>query len=379
MKKVALVGSTGSIGRQVINVINRRKSEFSLVAAIANSSVKEFKQQVEKLKPAFAALTDNEAAKAIGNLPQGVRFYSGKEGAMRALEECGADVIFVACGGFEGLAYSLKAAQLNAVIALANKESLVCGGDLLAKIPCTIVPVDSEHSALWQCLNFKRNAPFSRLYITASGGAFRGKKWSGLENVTPQMALAHPTWSMGAKITVDSATLLNKGYEVIEAHHLYNAPYDKITAVIHPQSIVHSMVMFEDGAILAQLSRPTMELPIQLALTYPKRMDAGLENLDFTKAFSLDFEPLERRDYPLFGLALSCGEEGGVLPTALNAASEKAVHAFLNGQIKYTDIFTVCEKVVLSTANRAVGSYGQLEEVNGVSRRKAEQFIKEIR
>ena len=379
MKKVALVGSTGSIGRQVINVINRYKDEFTLSAIVANGSLLPFKEQVEKMKPAYAALVDGEAAKSIGSLPGGVRFYSGKDGAMRALEECGADVIFIACGGFDGLSYSLKAAKLNAVIALANKESLVCGGDLLAKENCTIVPVDSEHSALWQCLNFDRSAPFSRLYITASGGAFRGRKWEELKGVTAVQALAHPTWKMGAKITIDSTTLLNKGYEVIEAHHLYNAPYDKITAVIQPQSVIHSMVMFTDGAILAQLSKPTMELPIQLALTYPNRLDLGLENLDFTKAFSLDFQPLERKQYPMFDLALCCGEEGGVLPTALNAASEIAVYSFLKGEIAFTDIFTVCEKVVSATANCAVSSYGQLEEVNGAARRKAAQFIKEFK
>ena len=379
MKKVALVGSTGSIGRQVINVINRNRGEYSLAAIVANSSVGAFKEQIERLKPAYAALTDTDAAKCIGNVPQGVRFFSGKDGAMRAIEESGADVIFIACGGFDGLTYTLKAAKLNAVIALANKESLVCGGDLLSKLSCTIVPVDSEHSALWQCLNFKRNAPFSRLYITASGGAFRGRRWEELENVTAAQALAHPTWKMGAKITVDSATLLNKGYEVIEAHHLYGAPYDKITAVIQPQSVIHSMVMFEDGAILAQLSRPTMELPIQLALTYPDRLYTGLENLDFSTAFSLDFLPLERKDYPLYDLALRCGEQGGVLPTALNAASEIAVAAFLKGRIKYTDMFAVCEKTVLATSNSAVNSLGQLEEVNALSRQRAARFIKELK
>lgn len=378
MKKVALVGCTGSIGRQVINVIERYPDRFTLVAMVANSSVKEFCGQIERLKPAYAALTDEDAAKSLRRLPDGVRFYGGKEGGLRTMQECGADVIFVACGGFDGLKYSLKAAELGAVIALANKESLVCGGDLLMKKAEKLVPVDSEHSALWQCLNFEKSAPFSRMYITASGGAFRGRKWEELKDVTPSQALAHPTWKMGAKITIDSATLLNKGYEVIEAHHLYCAPYDKITAVIQPQSIIHSMVMFEDGAILAQLSRPTMELPIQLALTYPERLYTGLENLDFSKAFSLGFEPLVRKDYPMFDLALCCGEEGGVLPTALNAASEIAVGAFLNGAIKYTDIHALCERVVSATVNCAVSSYEQLEETDGVSRRLAQKFIKEF-
>ncbi len=379
MKKVALVGCTGSIGRQVINVIERYPQEFSLVAMIANSSVEAFERQINRIKPAYAALSDEKAAELLGEIPAKTRFFSGKNGGLRALEDCNADVIFVACGGFDGLKYSLKAAELGAVIALANKESLVCGGDLLMPKANKLVPVDSEHSALWQCLNFERTAPFSRLYITASGGAFRGRKWDTLKNVSPAEALCHPTWKMGAKITIDSATLLNKGYEVIEAHHLYNAPYDKITAVIQPQSVIHSMVMFADGAILAQLSRPTMELPIQLALTYPDRMDLGLENIDFTKPFSLDFQPLVREDYPMYDLALKCGEAGGVLPTALNAASEVAVGAFLQGRLGYTDIFELSEKVVVATSNEKVREYGQLEQVDCASRRLAQQFLKEFK
>ena len=378
MKKVALVGCTGSIGRQVINVIERYPQKFTLVALVANNSAEAFEEQVNRIKPKYCALTDENAAKRMGEVPQGTHFLSGKDSGLRALECCGADVIFVACGGFDGLKYSLKAAELGALCALANKESLVCGGDLLTGNLQSIVPVDSEHSALWQCLNFKKNAPFARLYITASGGAFRGKKWSELSSVSPAEALNHPTWKMGAKITIDSATLLNKGYEVIEAHHLYSAPYEKITAVIQPQSVIHSMVMFDDGAIMAQLSKPTMELPIQLALTYPERFDLGLENLDFTKAFSLDFKPLVRKDYPMFDLALSCGEAGGILPTALNAASEIAVAAFLNGAIKYTDIYSLSEKIVSDTANCAVQSYEQLEEVDAASRKKAQKIIKEF-
>ena len=378
MKKVALIGSTGSIGRQVVNVIERYPDKFSLVAMVANSSLQAFKGQIERIKPAYAALTDMHAAKGVGNLPVGVRFFSGEDGGLKALLECGADVVFVACGGFQGLKYSLKAIELGAVVALANKESLVCGGDLLKEHMDKIVPVDSEHSALWQCLNFDKRAPFSRLYLTASGGAFRGRKWEELKNVTPEEALAHPTWSMGAKITIDSATLLNKGYEVIEAHHLYGATYDKITAVIQPQSIIHSMVMFEDGAILAQLSRPTMELPIQLALTYPERLNSGLENLDFSVPFSLGFEPLNRKDYPMFDLALNCGERGGVLPTALNAASEVAAGAFLRGELAFTRIHTLAEKVVCATADCAVVSYPQLEEVDRKSRLLAQKYIKEL-
>ncbi|MDE5765694.1 MAG: 1-deoxy-D-xylulose-5-phosphate reductoisomerase [Clostridia bacterium] len=378
MKKIALVGSTGSIGRQVINVVQRYPSRFKPVALIANSSTQVFAQQINGIKPQYAALTDMQAAKSMGGVPSGVTFLSGEDGALKALEECGADVIVVACGGFAGLIYSLKAAELNIPLALANKETLVCGGDLIMPKIGEIMPVDSEHSAIWQCLNFNRNADFARLVITASGGPFRGKQWNSLASVTPAEALNHPTWKMGAKITIDSATLLNKGYEVIEAHHLYNAPYEKIAAVIHPQSIVHSMVQFADGATLAQTSYPTMELPIQLALTYPERLDCGLKQLDFAKALTLDFQPLVRKDYPLFDLALSCGEEGGILPTALNAASEIAVNAFLQGKLRFTDIYTVADKVVQSTVNMRVESYPQLKQADARAREGALKIIEEV-
>lgn len=378
MKKIALVGSTGSIGRQVINVVNRYPSRFKIVALAANASAREFERQINAIKPRYAALADEKAAKSVGEVPAGVNFLSGEDGALKALKECGADVIVVACGGFAGLKYSLEAVELGIPLALANKETLVCGGDLVMPKVKEIMPVDSEHSAIWQCLGFNRNADFSRLVITASGGPFRGRKWEELGGVTAAEALNHPTWKMGAKITVDSATLLNKGYEVIEAHHLYNAPYEKITAVIHPQSIVHSLVQFADGATLAQTSYPTMELPIQLALTYPERLDCGLKQLDFSEGFSLDFQPLARKSYPLYDLALSCGEAGGVLPTALNAASEVAVNAFLKGNLRFTDIYTVADKVVQATKNVRVESYPQLEEADARAREGALKIIEEV-
>jgi 1-deoxy-D-xylulose-5-phosphate reductoisomerase len=241
-----------------------------------------------------------------------------------------------------------------------------------------IFPVDSEHSAIWQCLNFKRDAKIKNLIITASGGPFRNEEWSSLKSVTPAQALNHPTWKMGKKITIDSSTLLNKGYEVIEAHHLYGTPYQNIHTVIQPQSIIHSMVEFDDGAILAQMSNPTMELPIQLALTQPQRLSTGLKPLDFTKPFSINFEPLDRSKYPMYNLALCCGEKGGIYPTALNAASEEAVNAFLNGQIAYTDIFTVTDGVVNATAYQKVESYAQLAAVDKQARIQANKIIKEV-
>lgn len=377
MKKIALVGSSGSIGRQVADVVRRNRDKFEFAALISRRSSDVLSAQLAEFAPKFAALTDAEAAKGV-QVPDGTAFLSGEEGALTALDSCGADVVFVACGGFGGLKYSLKAIELGATLALANKETLVCGGDIVMPLGGDIVPVDSEHSAIWQCLGFRRNAPFSKLVITASGGPFRGRPFSSLTDVTPKQALNHPTWKMGAKITVDSATLLNKGYEVIEAHHLYNAPYSAIEAVIQPQSIVHSMVQFADGAYLAQMSVPTMELPIQLALTYPDRFDLGLEELDFTRAFSLDFLPLDGRDYPMYSLALDCGRAGGILPTVLNAASEVAVSAFLKGAIRFTDIYALSARTVERTTNCAAGSYGQLAEADAAARAFAASLVKGV-
>ena len=377
MKKIALVGSCGSIGRQVADVVRRSAGEFSLCALISNRSLETFNAQIAEFKPSFAVLTDRDAAKGI-IAPRETKVLSGEDGALEALGECGADIVFVACGGFAGLKYSLKAVETGARLALANKETLVCGGDIIMPLVGELVPVDSEHSAIWQCLNFERRAPFERLIITASGGPFRGRKFADLKGVKAADALRHPTWKMGAKITVDSATLLNKGYEIIEAHHLYNAPYSRIEAVIQPQSIVHSMVEFADGAVLAQLSNPSMELPIQLALTYPGRCRSGVAKMDFTRAFSLDFMPLERGQYPMYDLALECGRRGGIMPTVLNAASEIAVWAFLRDSIGFTDIYEISADVVAATPYARAESYSQLCEADGAARRLAARHIKGV-
>ena len=377
MKKIALVGSCGSIGRQVADVVRRSAGEFSLCALISNRSLETFNAQIAEFKPSFAVLTDRDAAKGI-IAPLETKVLSGEDGALEALGECGADIVFVACGGFAGLKYSLKAVETGARLALANKETLVCGGDIIMPLVGELVPVDSEHSAIWQCLNFERRAPFERLIITASGGPFRGRKFADLKGVKAADALRHPTWKMGAKITVDSATLLNKGYEIIEAHHLYNAPYSRIEAVIQPQSIVHSMVEFADGAVLAQLSNPSMELPIQLALTYPGRCRSGVAKMDFTRAFSLDFMPLERGQYPMYDLALECGRRGGIMPTVLNAASEIAVGAFLRDAIGFTDIYEISADVVAATPYARAESYSQLCEADGAARRLAARHIKGV-
>lgn len=365
MKKISLIGCTGSIGRQVIETVRRHKDKFRIVALVANKHSEEFERQKKELCPEISALASEDRVKALC-----------------AAEYADADIIFNAAGGFAGLEYSLRAVKAGKTVALANKETLVCGGEIIMplaqKTGAKILPVDSEHSAIWQCLNYQCGAPLKRLIITASGGAFRGMTPNQLKGVTPDDALNHPTWKMGKKITIDSATLMNKGYEVIEAHILYGTPYERIETVIQPQSIIHSMVEFDDGAILAQMSYPTMELPISLALTYPERLDTALRPMDFKSAFSIDFQPMKREDYPCFNLALKCGEMGGIMPCVLNAADEEAVYAFLNGKIAFTDIYGVVAKVCEDTAFKKAESFAQLEEVDALARQRAKTAIAEL-
>lgn len=376
-KKIALIGSTGSIGRQVINVVNRYPERFEIVAIAANTGGELFQRQMAEQKPAFAAL------RAEGETPQGIpantRFARGERAFEEACAYPSADVVFVAVTGFAGLKAALCAIGAKKDIALANKECLVAGGNLVMPAAeaagVRVLPVDSEHSALWQCLSFDRNAPFSKLILTASGGALRDVPLEKLPDMTAKDALAHPNWDMGAKITVDCATMLNKGFEVIEAMHLYNAPLEKIEVVMHRESIVHSMVAFEDGAVLAQMSYPSMELPIQLALTYPERLRANAAPLDFAKLSALHFSAPDPVRYPCFTLALECAKQGGDMPCALNAAGEVAVQAFLRGQIKYTQIAEIIERTLERTVRRNAESYALLEETDGAARALARSLL----
>lgn len=378
MKSVSLIGSTGSIGRQVCSVVRRYPEKFKLASIVANGSKDEFLAQVQEFRPEYAALADETAGRAIAHLiPQGVKFGYGEEAALSAVAY--GDVAFIAATGFAGLRYSLKATELKKDIALANKETLVCGGELVMNAVKTsgveLMPVDSEHSALWQALNFRADAPFKRLIITASGGPFYSYTPEQLQKVTPASALKHPTWQMGAKITIDSATLLNKGFEVIEAKWLYGASLDKIDTVVQPESIIHSMVEFDDGAILAQMSYPTMELPIQLALTYPQRLDCGLKPLDFTALGSIRFLPLERKRFPCFDLALASAELGDNYPCALNGAGEIAVRAFLDGRIAFPEIANTIQSALEKTERMRPDGYATLKETDARARALAREYI----
>ena len=381
MKSISLIGSTGSIGRQVCSVVCRYPEKFKIESIVANSSAELFLEQVREFMPKYAALADETVGKAIADkIPQGVKFGYGEQATEEAIAY--GEVAFVAATGFAGLKYSLKAAELKKDLALANKETLVCGGELvMSKIKgagIDLMPVDSEHSALWQALNFRANAPFRRLIITASGGPFYSYTKEQLQGVTPASALKHPTWQMGAKITIDSATLLNKGFEVIEAKWLYDCPLEKIHTVVQPESIIHSMVEFEDGAIMAQMSYPTMELPIQLALTYPQRLDCGLKPLDFEALGAIRFLPLDRKKFPCYDLALKSAEMGDNYSCALNGAGEIAVHAFLEGKIPFLAIAETIEAALAKTERIKPDSYEALKATDAQARALAKAYIQSL-
>lgn len=354
-KKIALIGCTGSVGRRVVETVRRYPDLFSFSVLVNGSGGEELAALKEEFSPRLAL---------------------SKEGKNEDLfSDC--DVAFIAASGFAGLSYTLRAARAGKQIALANKESLVCGGELVLKeierSGSEMIPVDSEHSAIFQALEGEK-APFSSLVLTASGGPFLHKKKEELPFVTPKEALRHPTYRMGKKISIDSATLLNKGYEVIEAHYLFKADFEKIEVIVHPESVIHSLVRFQDGALKAILSLPDMSLPVQYALTYPKRLPC-IPALELSKLLSLHFEPLDREKFPCFSLALEAGKAGGSLPTVLNAAGEVAAKAFLEGRINFTKIAETIDCALQSFPKREADSFETLEEEDFAAREFAERFI----
>ena len=372
MVKIALIGCTGSIGRQTAQVVRSYPQHFSFSALVCEKDKAGLETLASEFRPKFCALASGGEL----SLPNGTKQLSGEDILAHVFDGC--DVAFIAAGGFAGLAYTLRAAHLGKRIALANKESLVCGGELvmaaLAQTGAEIVPVDSEHSALFQALSFRRDTPFQKLVLTASGGPFYHYTAEELKTVTAQDALKHPTWRMGAKITVDCATLLNKGYEVIEAKWLYGADFSQIEAVVHPESIVHSLVYFEDGAAVAQLGYPDMRLPIQLALTYPKRLPCE-EELDLVKLGTLTFLPLPREKFPCFDLALQAGKAGGSAPAVLNGAGEEAVQAFLKGSISFPQIAETVKDALERIPVTKTDSFEAVAAADGEARRVAKSFI----
>lgn len=376
MKKIALIGSTGSIGRQAVEVVLRYPDRFRIVAWAATTDARRLAEQAARLQPRLAVLRREGASAEV---PAGCRFACGEAAFEEACAFAEADVVLVAVTGFAGLKATLLALEAGKDVALANKESLVAGGALVTALAkkkgAHILPVDSEHSAIWQCLGFDRGAPFRRILLTASGGALRDVPLCDLACVTAKQALAHPNWRMGDKITIDCATMLNKGFEVIEAMHLFGAELVQVQVLIHRESVVHSMVEFADGAVLAQLGVPSMELPIQLALTYPERLSCALPPVDFLQLGALHFEGVDAARYPCFTLALAAAKAGGTLPCVLNAAGEVAVSAFLRGQIKYTQIAEIIEDTLSRAVRGEAESYAQLAETDRAARAAAAKRV----
>ena len=340
MKKIALIGSTGSIGKQTLAVVRRHPDKFKIVSIAAGNNGGDFLEQVNEFKPQVATLAGKLPFDK--KMPNGTEFFYGEDAFKNAIIDQ-ADVVVVALVGFKGVIAVLDAIEKGKDVALANKESLVVGGQLVMdkakEKGVKIMPIDSEHSAVWQALNFDYNGDFKKIILTCSGGAFRDYDKKRLNLATASDALKHPNWSMGAKITIDCATLVNKAFEVIEAKWLYNTTFDKIDVIIHRESIIHSMVELNDGAVIAQMSYPSMELPIQLALSYPERLKTDIKSLDFGALKSLTFEKIDHDRFPCFNLVLEAAREGANYPAVVNGANERAVKLFLDGRISYTDIY----------------------------------------
>lgn len=351
-KRIAILGSTGSIGTQALDVIREQKEHFEVEVLTANNNLELLIQQAIEFKPNVVVIANKEKAQALktalANEP--IKVYSGMEAIAQVVEMESIDIVLTAMVGYAGLIPTIHAIKAKKPIALANKETLVVAGALITQLAkenaVNIYPVDSEHSAIFQCLAGEWHNPIEKIYLTASGGPFRGKKIAELATVTKQQALKHPNWDMGAKITIDSASLMNKGLEVIEAKWLFNLSVEQIDVIVHPQSIIHSIVQFKDGSMKAQMGLPDMKLPIQYALAYPQRLQATFPRFDFMNNPSLTFEKPDMETFRNLGLAYEALKIGGNMPCVLNAANEIVVEAFLQDKIGFLQMSDVIEKTM---------------------------------
>jgi 1-deoxy-D-xylulose-5-phosphate reductoisomerase len=378
-RRLAILGSTGSIGTQALDVVGRSDGELRAVALSASDAWEELVAQAMRHGVKRIALADEDAAaRAAEEWTQG-EVLAGVDGIVSLVAECECDMVLNAIVGSAGLVPTVAALGEGIDLALANKESLVVGGELVTQLAeatgAQIIPVDSEHSAMFQLMASERAGAVQRLILTASGGPFRGMGRDELEGVTVEQALAHPTWDMGGKITIDSATLMNKGLEVIEAHHLFGTPYEQIDVVVHPQSIVHSLIHLCDGATLAHLGYPDMRVPISYALHYPERADVPVNPLDLVSVGSLTFEPVDDRTFGCLRLARDAARSGGTAPCTMNAANEVAVHAFLAGRIGFLDIEAVIEETLTELPAEGIHSFDALGESDSRARRIAGDLV----
>ncbi len=384
MKNLAILGSTGSIGTQTLDVVRSHPELFHVSVLAANRSDELFSKQVAEFRPELAVLADEDAyarlKERLAGKCEGTTLAGGRQAFIDAAAVSDVDIVVTSMMGFAGLEPTMKALDAKKDIALANKETLVVAGELVTRRAkeqgVKILPVDSEHCAFFQCLQGERLDKIEKLLLTCSGGPFRGRQRADLEGATVAEVLAHPTWNMGKKITVDSASLVNKGLEVIEAKWLYGARYDQIQVVVHPQSIVHSMVQFVDGAVIAQLGAPDMKLPIQYALTYPERQPSEFPRLDFWQMKDLTFEKPDTDTFKGLAFAYEAGKMGGTMPCTFNAANEVAVAAFLAGRIHFLDIYDIIEQTMMKRECTLSPTLDELFEEDRWAREYAQALLK---
>jgi 1-deoxy-D-xylulose-5-phosphate reductoisomerase len=359
MKNICIVGATGSVGTQTLNVIRKENEDFKLIAFSANKSYEKIINIIEEFEPEFCAIADEKTYERVlgycKTFSKKTEILFGMEGINFIVEIPYVNLVVTSIVGMVGLQPTMRAIEAGKDIALANKETLVTGGSLVIqaakKYNVNIFPVDSEHSAILQCLRGSNHTEVEKIILTASGGPFRGKTIEDLKYITPEDAIKHPKWNMGKKISIDSSTLMNKGLEVIEAKWLYDVDYDKIQVLIHPESIIHSMVEYIDGSVIAQLATPNMELPIQYAMNFPDRKSKVIEPLDFHKISKLTFDKPDMKNFKCLQLAYEAGKSGGIMPTILNSSNEMAVQLFLDRKIAYLDIANIIEACLIKFPN----------------------------
>lgn len=374
MKNVIILGSTGSIGTQTLEVIKKLENKFCVLGLACGSNIELIKKQIEKFSPKYVSLAKEKDALELKKIYKNIEFLYGEQGLLELSKIKENDILVVATSGIVSVKAVLSAIECKKTIALANKETLVMAGDIVMKKAkennVAILPIDSEHSAILQCLNKIDNPYAKNLWITASGGPFRNNTREEMKNFSAKEALNHPRWMMGKKITVDCATLVNKGLEVIEAHHLYNFNYNNIKVVVHPQSLVHSLVEFCDGSFLAQMGVPSMHIPIQYALCYPERFEGIKTNSFNIFNQKLEFLEPDHEKFPLLNLTIECGKQGGIMPVVLNAANEIAVYKFLEGKINFLDIEKIIFKEIENATNISNPTIDEIFEVDRKIREK---------
>jgi 1-deoxy-D-xylulose-5-phosphate reductoisomerase len=380
VKRILLFGSTGSIGRNVLDIVAKNRDKFRVELISCHNNVKLLIEQATVFKVPAVHLSDQADAETVRRaLPSSTRIFTGDEAFAETIQNIDAELVVNAIVGAAGLKVSYHALAAGRTLALANKESLVTGGELLKQVcretGAQIIPIDSEHSAVFQCLKAGRQHEVEKIILTASGGPFRNRPKGTFGSITIEEALKHPNWSMGAKITIDSATMMNKCLEVIEAHFLFDVTPEQIEVVIHPESVIHSMVQFCDGSVIAQLSPPDMRLPIAYALEYPKRLATDLPRTDFSQLKSLHFEPVDLERFPAIALAYKVLRMKGLAALTLNAANEMAVAAFLAGRIKLPDIYAVVDKMVIESKGNSKLSLNELVEADRQVRKRTEEVI----